>query len=138
MKVLALPLNPPLSSPRMPRADPPCESDDNWLEALGLISPTDRRIVELLLDGVSFTKDFSRALKMTPRTVKSHFNRLYLRFGVRNGHKKVRLAVLLYRAARQNGVGCGLSRPRNGAGLRTRAAGDLPPDRGARQSAIHG
>lgn len=136
MKVLAIPLDPPLSSPRMPRADPPCESDDDWLEALGLISPTDRRIVELLLDGVSFTNDFSRALKMTPRTVKSHFNRLYLRFGVRSGHKKVRLAVLLYRAARQNGVGCGLPRQQNGAGFQSRAAGNYATEcgRGNRQS----
>ena len=31
------------------------------------------------------------------RTVKAHFNRLFLRFGVRDGYKRVKLAVILYR-----------------------------------------
>src|SRR2546429_9178761 len=39
----------------------------------------------------------SRQLKMARRTVKAHFNRLFLRFGISGGIKRVKLATLLYR-----------------------------------------
>ena len=36
-------------------------------------------------------------LKMARRTVKAHFNRLFVRFGIHDGIKRVKLATLLYR-----------------------------------------
>ncbi len=37
------------------------------------------------------------------RTVKSYFNQLYRRFEIRNGIKRVKLAVFLYRHIRNGG-----------------------------------
>jgi DNA-binding NarL/FixJ family response regulator len=34
---------------------------------------------------------------MAERTVKAHFNRLFMRFGIKGGIKRVKLATLLYR-----------------------------------------
>jgi DNA-binding NarL/FixJ family response regulator len=41
--------------------------------------------------------EIARQLKMARRTVKAHFNRLFLRFGITGGIKRVKLATLLYR-----------------------------------------
>ena len=62
----------------------------------GSIGPRERQIVELLLLGCD-NAEIARELKMAPRTVKAHFNRLYLRFGISNGIKRVKLATLMYR-----------------------------------------
>jgi hypothetical protein len=37
-------------------------------------------------------------LKINRRTVKAHFNHLFLRFGISDGIKRVKLATLLYRS----------------------------------------
>ena len=45
---------------------------------------------------------------MALRTVKVHFNRLFQRFGIKNGIKRVKLATLLYRrqsCLQMDGVG---------------------------------
>jgi len=65
----------------------------------GSIGPRERQIVELLLLGCD-NAEIARELKMAPRTVKAHFNRLYLRFGISNGIKRVKLAILMYRRQR--------------------------------------
>src|SRR5215469_7377197 len=56
----------------------------------------DQQITELLLQGCD-NAEIADQLKMARRTVKARFNRLFLRFGITEGIKRVKLAVLLYR-----------------------------------------
>src|SRR5437667_7012460 len=56
----------------------------------------EQQIVELLLQGCD-NDEISRQLQMARRTVKAHFNRLFVRFGITGGVKRVKLATLLYR-----------------------------------------
>jgi DNA-binding NarL/FixJ family response regulator len=60
------------------------------------LGPREQQIVELLLQGCD-NAEIATQLKMARRTVKAHFNRLFLRFGVTGGIKRVKLATLLYR-----------------------------------------
>ena len=62
----------------------------------GSLGPRERQIVELLLQGC-VNAEIARELKMAPRTVKAHFNQLYLRFGISDGIKRVKLATMMYR-----------------------------------------
>ena len=64
------------------------------------LGPREQQVVELLLQGCD-NAEIASELKMARRTVKMHFNRLFLRFGITSGIKRVRLAILLYR--RQSG-----------------------------------
>lgn len=64
--------------------------------------------MDLLLEGCE-NKEIAKLLKMAPRTVKAHFNRLFLRFGIRGGIKRVKLAVLLYRKQNEEKTSGGLS-----------------------------
>jgi DNA-binding CsgD family transcriptional regulator len=60
------------------------------------LGPREQQIVELLLQGCD-NAEIARQLNMARRTVKAHFNRLFLRFGITGGIKRVKLATLLYR-----------------------------------------
>src|SRR3981189_2945698 len=60
------------------------------------LGPREQQIVELLLQGCD-NAEIARQLNMARRTVKAHFNRLFLRFGISGGIKRVKLATLLYR-----------------------------------------
>jgi len=60
------------------------------------LGPREKQIVELLLQGCD-NAEIASQLKMARRTVKAHFNRLFLRFGITGGIKRVKLATLLYR-----------------------------------------
>ena len=60
------------------------------------LGPRERQIIELLLLGCD-NAEIARELKMAPRTLKVHFHRLYLRFGISDGIKRVKLATLMYR-----------------------------------------
>src|ERR1700691_798573 len=60
------------------------------------LGPREQQIVELLLQGCD-NAEIAGQLKMARRTVKAHFNRLFLRFGINGGIKRVKLATLLYR-----------------------------------------
>ena len=62
------------------------------------ISPREQQVVDLLLQGCE-NSEIAEQLKMTRRTVKGHFNRLFMRFGITDGIKRVKLASLLYRGA---------------------------------------
>jgi ATP/maltotriose-dependent transcriptional regulator MalT len=66
---------------------------------------TSSQIVELLLQGCD-NPEIARQLHMACRTVKAHFNRLFRRFGITSGIKRVKLATLLYR--RQCDIAAGL------------------------------
>jgi Bacterial regulatory proteins, luxR family len=61
-----------------------------------VLGKREQQIVELLLQGCD-NGEISEQLKMARRTVKAHFNRLFLRFGITTGIKRVKLATLLYR-----------------------------------------
>src|SRR3989442_5555419 len=56
----------------------------------------EQQIVDLLLQGCD-NGEIAKQLSMARRTVKAHFNRLFLRFGITSGIKRVKLATLLYR-----------------------------------------
>src|SRR5215813_4676580 len=60
------------------------------------LGPREQQIADLLLQGCD-NDEIARQLKMARRTVKAHFNRLFLRFGITDGVKRVKLATLLYR-----------------------------------------
>jgi DNA-binding CsgD family transcriptional regulator len=60
------------------------------------LAPREQQIAELLLQGCD-NDEIGKELKIARRTVKAHFNRLFLRFGIRDGVKRVKLATLLYR-----------------------------------------
>ena len=60
------------------------------------LGPREEQIVALLLQGCD-NAEIASQLKMARRTVKAHFNRLFLRFGITGGIKRVKLATLLYR-----------------------------------------
>jgi DNA-binding NarL/FixJ family response regulator len=60
------------------------------------VDPRDRQIINLLLQGCD-NSEIARDLNIAERTVKAHFNRLFLRFGIKGGIKRVKLATLLYR-----------------------------------------
>jgi DNA-binding NarL/FixJ family response regulator len=60
------------------------------------LTPREQQIVELLLQGCD-NDEIARQLHMARRTVKAHFHRLFLRFGITSGIKRVKLATLLYR-----------------------------------------
>src|SRR2546421_10558179 len=60
------------------------------------LRPREQQVVELLLQGCD-NDEMSKQLNMARRTVKAHFNRLFTRFGIKGGVKRVKLATLLYR-----------------------------------------
>ena len=60
------------------------------------LTPRERQIVDLLLQGCD-NNEIAKELSMAKRTVKAHFNRLFLRFGITGGIKRVKLAILVYR-----------------------------------------
>src|SRR5689334_15663537 len=60
------------------------------------LGPREQQIAELLLQGCD-NDEIAKQLNMARRTVKAHFNRLFLRFGISGGIKRVKLATLLYR-----------------------------------------
>jgi hypothetical protein len=56
----------------------------------------DQQIIELLLQGCD-NGEIAKQLKMARRTVKARFNRLFIRFGITQGIKRVKLATMFYR-----------------------------------------
>jgi DNA-binding CsgD family transcriptional regulator len=56
----------------------------------------ERQIIDLLLQGCD-NSEIARDLHIAERTVKAHFNRMFLRFGIKGGIKRVKLATMLYR-----------------------------------------
>src|SRR3982074_2095639 len=65
-------------------------------EKFNQVGPRERQIIDLLLQGCD-NSEIARDLHIAERTVKAHFNRLFLRFGIKGGIKRVKLATMLYR-----------------------------------------
>lgn len=59
------------------------------------ITPRDQQVLNLLLQGCS-NKEIAFQLNISPRTVKQHLRTLFLRAGIREGRKRVKLATALY------------------------------------------
>jgi DNA-binding NarL/FixJ family response regulator len=72
------------------------EREDEMKEQTVRLGPREQQIVDLLLQGCD-NAEIATQLNMARRTVKAHFNRLFLRFGITGGIKRVKLATLLYR-----------------------------------------
>jgi regulatory LuxR family protein len=89
------------------------------------LSPREQQIVSLLLEGCE-NDEIARRLSMARRTVKAHFNRLFLRFGISGGIKRVKLATLLYR--RQLCLEANATEPEFQASASSRSLNSLPGD----------
>jgi len=65
-------------------------------ESIVLLGQREQQIIDLLLQGCD-NSEIARDLHIAERTVKAHFNRLFLRFGIKGGIKRVKLATMFYR-----------------------------------------
>jgi len=59
------------------------------------ITPRDEQVLQLLLQGCS-NKEIAEQLRISPRTVKQHLRTLFLRAGIRDGRKRVKLATAMF------------------------------------------
>jgi len=59
------------------------------------ITPRDEEVLRLLAQGCS-NKEIAGHLNISPRTVKQHLRTLFLRAGITEGRKRVKLATAMY------------------------------------------
>jgi DNA-binding NarL/FixJ family response regulator len=59
------------------------------------ITPRDQQVLKLLVQGCS-NKEIATQLNISPRTVKQHLRTLFLRAGIRDGRKRVKLATAMF------------------------------------------
>jgi two-component system nitrate/nitrite response regulator NarL len=59
------------------------------------ITPRDEEVLRLLAQGCS-NKEIAGQLKISPRTVKQHLRTLFLRAGITDGRKRVKLATAVF------------------------------------------
>jgi DNA-binding NarL/FixJ family response regulator len=59
------------------------------------ITPRDREVLRLLVQGCS-NKEIASHLHISPRTVKQHLRTLFLRAGIKEGRKRVKLATAMF------------------------------------------
>jgi two-component system nitrate/nitrite response regulator NarL len=59
------------------------------------ITPRDEEVLRLLAQGCS-NKEIAGQLKISPRTVKQHLRTLFLRAGITEGRKRVKLATAMF------------------------------------------
>jgi DNA-binding NarL/FixJ family response regulator len=59
------------------------------------ITARDREVLKFLAQGCS-NKEIARQLNISPRTVKQHLRTLFLRAGIKDGRKRVKLATAMY------------------------------------------
>jgi DNA-binding NarL/FixJ family response regulator len=59
------------------------------------ITDRDQDVLKLLVQGCS-NKEIAEQLSISPRTVKQHLRTLFLRAGIRDGRKRVRLATAMF------------------------------------------
>src|SRR3954466_9135643 len=55
------------------------------------VTPRDQQVLNLLVQGCS-NKEIAAELNISPRTVKQHLRTLFLRAGIKEGRKRVKLA----------------------------------------------
>lgn len=59
------------------------------------ITPRDEEVLRLLAQGCS-NKEIALQLNISPRTVKQHLRTLFLRAGITDGRKRVKLATAMF------------------------------------------
>jgi DNA-binding NarL/FixJ family response regulator len=59
------------------------------------ITQRDSEVLKLLMQGCS-NKEIAAQLGISPRTVKQHLRTLFLRAGIRDGRKRVKLATAMF------------------------------------------
>jgi two-component system, NarL family, nitrate/nitrite response regulator NarL len=59
------------------------------------ITPRDEEVLRLLAQGCS-NKEIAGELNISPRTVKQHLRTLFLRAGITDGRKRVKLATAMF------------------------------------------
>jgi DNA-binding NarL/FixJ family response regulator len=59
------------------------------------ITPRDKEVLHLLVQGCS-NKEIASHLNISPRTVKQHLRTLFLRAGIKEGRKRVKLATAMF------------------------------------------
>ena len=59
------------------------------------ITPRDQQVLHLLVQGCS-NKEIANHLNISPRTVKQHLRTLFLRAGIKEGRKRVKLATAMF------------------------------------------
>ena len=59
------------------------------------VTPRDQQVLNLLVQGCS-NKEITGQLNISPRTVKQHLRTLFLRAGIREGRKRVKLAIAMF------------------------------------------
>jgi DNA-binding NarL/FixJ family response regulator len=59
------------------------------------VTPRDQEVLNLLVQGCS-NREIAGQLNISPRTVKQHLRTLFLRAGIREGRKRVKLAIAMY------------------------------------------
>jgi DNA-binding NarL/FixJ family response regulator len=72
----------------------PGETPVNSLDAIK-ITPRDQQVLDLLVQGCS-NKEIAKELNISARTVKQHLRTLFLRAGIREGRKRVKLAAAVF------------------------------------------
>jgi DNA-binding NarL/FixJ family response regulator len=65
----------------------------NWEQVK--VTPRDQQVLSLLVQGCS-NKEIAGQLNISPRTVKQHLRTLFLRTGIREGRKRVKLAIAMF------------------------------------------
>ncbi|MGA3348733.1 MAG: LuxR C-terminal-related transcriptional regulator [Candidatus Sulfotelmatobacter sp.] len=59
------------------------------------VTPRDQQVLDLLVQGCS-NKEIAGQLSISPRTVKQHLRTLFLRAGIKDGRKRVKLAIAVF------------------------------------------
>lgn len=59
------------------------------------ITQRDEEVLKLLVQGCS-NKEIASQLNISPRTVKQHLRTLFLRAGIKDGRKRVKLATAMF------------------------------------------
>lgn len=59
------------------------------------ITRRDEEVLDLLVEGCS-NKEIAEQLNISPRTVKQHLRTLFLRAGITDGRKRVKLATAVF------------------------------------------
>jgi DNA-binding NarL/FixJ family response regulator len=59
------------------------------------ITQRDEQVLHLLVEGCS-NKEIAEQLNISPRTVKQHLRTLFLRAGIKDGRKRVKLATAVF------------------------------------------
>ena len=65
------------------------------------ITQRDAEVLKLLIQGCS-NKEIAAQLGISPRTVKQHLRTLFLRAGIREGRKRVKLATAMFDKEQMN------------------------------------